>query len=65
MDLSLLFDLRHHLREIRRQGLPACQMILNVIGDLLTYGRQLKQFVPDERIVRLVGLLPIHDRLVP
>jgi hypothetical protein len=45
--------------------LPACQMILDVIGNFLTDGRQLKQFVFDERIVCLLGLLPIHGRLVP
>jgi hypothetical protein len=40
-------------------------MILDVIGNFLTDGRQLKQFAFDERIVCVLGLLPIHGRLVP
>jgi hypothetical protein len=39
--------------------LPACQMILDVIGDLFTHGRQLKQLGFDNRIVGLLGKLPI------
>src|SRR5580704_11808415 len=44
--------------------LPACHMIFDVTGDLFTHGRQLKQFVLDDRIVGLLGKLPIHGRLV-
>jgi hypothetical protein len=44
---------------------PACQMILDVIGDLITHGRQLKQFVLDDGIVGLLSEFPIHGRLVP
>ena len=45
--------------------LPACQMILNVTGDLFTHGRQLKQLVFNDRIIGLLGKLPILGRLVP
>jgi hypothetical protein len=45
--------------------LPACQMIFDVIGDLITHGRQLKQFGFNDRIVGLLGKLPILSRLVP
>jgi hypothetical protein len=45
--------------------LPACQMIFDVVGDLITHGRQLKQFGLDDRIVGLLGKFPIHVRLVP
>jgi hypothetical protein len=44
---------------------PACQMILHVIGDLLTDRRQVKHLVLDGRIIGLLGQLPIHGRLVP
>ena len=44
---------------------PTCQMILNIIGDLLTNRCQLKQFVFGDGIVCLFGLLPVHVRLVP
>jgi hypothetical protein len=45
--------------------LPTRQMIFDVAGDLFTRGRQLKQLVLDDRIVGLLGKLPIHGRLVP
>ena len=38
--------------------LPACQMILDVTGDLFTHGRQLKQLVFNDRIIGLLGKLP-------
>jgi hypothetical protein len=43
----------------------ACQTIFDVIGDLITHGRQLEQLVLDDRIVGLLGLFPIHGRFVP
>ena len=45
--------------------LPTCQMIFDVVGDLITHGRQLKQFGFNDRIVGLLGKLPILSRLVP
>jgi hypothetical protein len=47
---------------LRPLFLPCHLMILDVIGNFLTDGRQLKQFVFDERILCLLGLLPIHGR---
>jgi hypothetical protein len=35
----------------RAKGLPACEMVLDIIGDLFTHGRQLKHLVFDGRIV--------------
>jgi hypothetical protein len=51
----------------RRVGdqLPACQMVLDAIGDLLADRRQLKQVFFDDRIVRLLGTFPIRGRLAP
>jgi len=46
-------------------GLPACQTILNAIGDLLAYGRQVKKLLFAENIFGFVGKSPIHRRLVP
>jgi hypothetical protein len=43
----------------------ARQMVLDIIGDLLADRRQLKHLVLDDRIVGLLGKLPIHGRLVP
>ena len=40
-------------------------MILDIIGDLDTHGRQFKHLVLDDRIVGLLGKLPILRRLVP
>jgi hypothetical protein len=34
-----------------RDQLPACEMVLDIIGDLFTHGRQLKHLVFDGRIV--------------
>jgi hypothetical protein len=45
--------------------LPARQMVLDIVGDLIADRRQLKQFVLDDRIVGLLGKLPIQGRLVP
>jgi hypothetical protein len=51
----------------RRVGdqLPACQMVLDAIGDLLADRRQLKQVLFDDRIVRLLGKFLIRGRLAP
>jgi hypothetical protein len=46
-------------------GLPACQTILNAIGDLLAYGRQVEKLLFAENIFGFVGKSPIHRRLVP
>jgi hypothetical protein len=46
-------------------ALPACQMVFDVIGDLVADRRQLKQLVLHERIVGLFGKFPIHGRLAP
>ena len=54
------------IKVIARAGdLPACQMIFDIVGDLLADGRQLKQLVLDDRIVGLLGTLPVHGRLIP
>ena len=45
--------------------LSARQMIVDIIGYLLADGRQLKHLIFDDRIVGLLGKLPIHHRLVP
>jgi hypothetical protein len=37
-------------------------MVLNIIGDLFTHGRQLKHLVFNDRIVSLLGELPISKR---
>ncbi len=44
---------------------PAPQMIFDVIGDLITNERQRKQLVLDDRIVGLLGKVPIQGRLAP
>jgi hypothetical protein len=46
-------------------GLPAWQLIFDVVGDLLAVRRQLKQVSFDDRIVRLLGKFPIRGRLAP
>ena len=43
----------------------ARQMIFDVIGDLITNERQRKQLVLDDRIVGLLGKVPIQGRLAP
>jgi len=40
-----------------RDQLPACEMVVDIIGDLFTHGRQLKHLVFDDRIVGLLGEL--------
>jgi hypothetical protein len=40
-------------------------MNFDVIGDLITNERQRKQFVLDNRIVGLLGKVPIQGRLAP
>src|SRR5262245_19604396 len=45
--------------------LPACQTILNVIGNFLADGCQVEQFSFAEDISGFFGKLPIHRRLVP
>ena len=50
---------------MRRLGLPARQMIVDAIGDLLADRHQRKQFFFDDRIVRLLGKFPIRGRLAP
>jgi hypothetical protein len=44
---------------------PAAQMIFDVIGDLITNERQRKQLVLDDRIIGLIGQVPIQGRLAP
>jgi hypothetical protein len=44
--------------------LPACQTILNVIGNFLADGCQVEQFLFAEDIFGFFGKLPIHRRLV-
>jgi hypothetical protein len=45
--------------------LPACETVLDIIGDLFAHGRQLKHLVFDDRIVSLLGKLSILGCLVP
>ena len=45
--------------------LPACQTILNVIGNFFADGCQVEQLLFAEDIFGFVGKLPIHRRLVP
>ena len=47
------------------RGLPACETILNAIGDLLAYGCQVEKFLFAENIFGFFGELPMHRRLVP
>jgi hypothetical protein len=46
-------------------GLPACQAILDAIGNLLADGRQIEEFLFAENSCGFFGKLPIHRRLVP
>jgi hypothetical protein len=48
-----------------RDQLSACEMVLDIIGDLFTHGRQLKHLVFYDRIVSLLGKLPILGCLIP
>jgi hypothetical protein len=45
--------------------LPTCQVIFDVIGDLITNERQREQLVLDDRIVGLLGKVPMQGRLAP
>jgi hypothetical protein len=45
--------------------LPACETILDIIGDLFAHRRQLKHLVFDDGIISLLGKLPILGRFVP
>jgi len=45
--------------------LPAREAVLDIIGDLFAYGRQLKHLFFDHRIVSLLGKLPIPGCFVP
>ena len=48
----------------RAGALPATQTIFDVIGDLLADGRQVKQLVLDDRIVGLLGTLPVRPGIL-
>jgi hypothetical protein len=48
-----------------RTSLPACLMILDVIGDLLADGCQIEELLLDKGIFGLFGKLAIHNRLLP
>jgi hypothetical protein len=48
-----------------RAVLTTCQMIFDVIGNLLADRHQRKQVFFDDRIVRLPGKFPIRGRLAP
>jgi hypothetical protein len=48
-----------------KDDLPACQTILNGIGNLLADRCQVKEFLFAEHIFGFFGELPIHCRLVP
>ena len=50
---------------VHLKRLPACQTILNTIGNLLADGCQVEQFLFAEDIFGFFGKLPIHRRLVP
>jgi hypothetical protein len=57
---------RPHTQRVRfSDQLPACEMVLDIIGNLFTHGRQLKHLVFDDRIVSLLGKLPILDCFLP
>ena len=49
----------------RCRRIPACQAILNAIGNLLTDRCQVEEFLFAEDIFGFFGKLPIHHRLVP
>jgi hypothetical protein len=53
-----------HSKGDLRDQLPACEMVLDIIGDLFTHGRQLKHLVFDGRVVSPLGKLPILGCLV-
>jgi hypothetical protein len=45
--------------------LPACETVLDIIGNFFAQGRQLKHLVLDDRIVSLLGKLPILGCFIP
>jgi hypothetical protein len=45
--------------------LPACETVLDIIGDLFAHGRELKHLVFDDRIVSLLGKLTMLGCFVP
>jgi hypothetical protein len=45
--------------------LPACQTILNAIGNLVADSRQVEEFLFSADILGFFGKLPINHRLVP
>jgi hypothetical protein len=45
--------------------LPACETVLDIIGDFFARGRQLKHLAFDDRIVNLLGELPVLGCFVP
>jgi hypothetical protein len=49
----------------RCSRLPACQTILNAIGNLLADRCQVEEFLFAEDIFGFFGKLPIHRRLSP
>ena len=59
---ATLVGLRSFQTDSRR--LPACQTILNAIGNLLADGCQVEEFLFVD-IFRFFGKLPIYRRLVP
>ena len=63
---NLNLDVVHVYRQphVQRQS-PACQTVLDTIGDLLADRRQLKRVFFQDRIVRLLGKFPICGRLAP
>ena len=61
LDLGVMYMCRQP--HVQRQS-PTCQMIFDVIGDLLADGRQFKHLVLDDRIISLFGKFPIHHRLI-
>jgi hypothetical protein len=63
-DVATLSQYELSSESVRTRGF-ACQMVFDVIGDLLADRRQLKQLVLHERIVGRLGKFPIHGRLAP
>jgi hypothetical protein len=63
-EIATLSQLELSSESVRTHGF-ACQMVFDVIGDLLAERRQLKQLVLHESIVGLLGKFPIHGRLAP
>jgi hypothetical protein len=55
----------HTQRATWATQLPACKMVLDIIGDLFTHRRQLEHLDFDDRIFSLLGKLPILGCFVP